>query len=509
MRRSLFYSRIYRLKISKGVKKLKQKCLKRISIIIAFLIVILSFCSFAGAQTAPQLQPKILENVLRIPLNEQDGEALSVPLWNCDVSADALLDHDTIDFLSAADIAPDNQSTVTVVQDSTLNRTVNRIDTETARIELDDQNRLVSFINLTDVGTIGREKILLDNTPLSTNSVESTNDLQTTITELESFLNLSSYTLVTCEEQIQNYWTLVWEKNLGNGLLNPFDIVAVTVDGTDGSISLITRNTIEPNATEPIVTASRAVALARPVTDLFDYDTISTRLSIVRPNFYWESVDNIFYEEADFIRLAWIVEIDDSVSAYIDALTGEILGGGRTKATYARAVASLPDFFGNSISAEMAERGLISLGYTHPEPRVDTGMRQIDIDYVLFHANLKGLYLSCHGSGTHISGDNNWIIYPSQISSGWKFVFLDACYSSVSPFPQRFIDVGGSNQCFVGWNDEIWDVTAYRFCEEFWRRTNSVSILNAVLLAQNAVIAAGYTDCKPGFWGDLNYYGRP
>ena len=187
MRRSLFYSRIYRLKISKGVKKLKQKCLKRISIIIAFLIVILSFCSFAGAQTAPQLQPKILENVLRIPLNEQDGEALSVPLWNCDVSADALLDHDTIDFLSAADIAPDNQSTVTVVQDSTLNRTVNRIDTETARIELDDQNRLVSFINLTDVGTIGREKILLDNTPLSTNSVESTNDLQTTITELEIF----------------------------------------------------------------------------------------------------------------------------------------------------------------------------------------------------------------------------------------------------------------------------------------------------------------------------------
>ncbi len=203
------------------------------------------------------------------------------------------------------------------------------------------------------------------------------------------------------------------------------------------------------------------------------------------------------------------------IFVYIDALTGENLGGDSTLATYARSV-TIPDGYRAGQMADEAERGLCSLGYTHHLNSVYYDITQTDIEYILMHSHLKGLFLTCHGNLQFISNKTdyasaNWVVPASRIPSGWKFVFLNSCLSAniSSLFPKNFIDVNGANQCFVGWNVEVPQVTAYWFSHEFWRRVGNASIHSVVLLSSNAVTAQGYSQCNAGFWGDINYNGKP
>ena len=209
------------------------------------------------------------------------------------------------------------------------------------------------------------------------------------------------------------------------------------------------------------------------------------------------------------MRLAWKLTAAGHSIIYVDACTGEILGGDQTQA-YARSVAPVPDTYRNEICAAYAKLGLDRLGYTHHLNIVNYAIQAEDINYVINQSDLKALYLRCHGSQNGwISDNQNGLMSYQAVGGGFHFVFLDACWSSSNTlFPDAFIDTGGSGQCFVGWNVEVLQTTSYQFNRTFWPRVDYKYILDAVVFSLQQVRADGYADCDPGFWGDLDYWGR-
>lgn len=131
--------------------------------------------------------------------------------------------------------------------------------------------------------------------------------------------------MVSCDNGIQGAWSLTWQKDLGNGIINPCDVVDVSVEAGDGSVIVYGRNAVMPNTTTPIVTKDEAVSFARPILSKFPYKKADAALTVTRPNFYWEKGGP--YKCADFARLAWKVSSDAGATVLVDAETGEILGG--------------------------------------------------------------------------------------------------------------------------------------------------------------------------------------
>lgn len=104
---------------------------------------------------------------------------------------------------------------------------------------------------------------------------------------------------------------------------------------------LMDRNSEVPEVTDVVVTEAGAVRRSQPLrNELGGFSINSTTLTVFRPNFHWESTE-VEYQEADFVRLAWCVTLEDDSTIYIDAQTGEILGGDQTLAMRSRSVCAI------------------------------------------------------------------------------------------------------------------------------------------------------------------------
>jgi hypothetical protein len=117
-----------------------------------------------------------------------------------------------------------------------------------------------------------------------------------------------------------------WNKDLGNGITNPYDVIVVSINPKNDSVWMYTRNIVTPNTTVPIVTKNQAIKFAQPIISKFkNTKNIKVSLTVSMPNFYWEKGGP--YKRADFARLAWKVSLSSGASIMVDAQTGEILGG--------------------------------------------------------------------------------------------------------------------------------------------------------------------------------------
>lgn len=397
-----------------------------------------------------------------------------------------------------------------------MDREVRRVEFETFRFDVDQSGDVVSVLNYLDLHDEDTSIIGGETEDLSA-YIATKDDAMALAKAITVEYELGGYELVECTNEIPAVWILTWNKRLAENVLNPYDVMTVTVDARDCSVMSMKRNTVTPDETIPLLTENEAIQKTLNVQNrLGDPGVSSAVLTVFRPNYYWEDPTAI-REEADYVRLAWRITLGDTSSVYVDARTGEILGGSQTLAVRARAVSAVPEFFRIQECVDLAVAGLSRLGYTHHLNPVNYWITQADIEYVLNESNLKGLYLTCHGEQTDnvaiisdsidfVSGA--WLLTSNDIESNYKFVFLDACRSSATDaFPCAFLGNNRTRKCFVGWNICITTTTAYYFNTQFWPLVGTMPILDAVLIARENSIGQGYADCNPGFSGDSSYYG--
>ncbi len=502
---------------------MKKIMRKSVCLIIVTALILLTFNLSVSSQTSKEkiaLKEPILTNVERVEIDTNEQQEISLGKYTKDVSTISNANAEAM--LRKFDVPFEDIKTAEVIYDNSLDRTVNRIKSDKAQIDFDERGNIVGLINYEDFSTVDK-----DRRDYATNQNKSVPDpvvKYKTEAELGEFLkyivqcnNLETYKLVRCEFDGYDTWMLKWNNVLENGIINLYDSFSVHFDATDGSIRFASRSKNEPNTIVPIITSQQALQFAEPVVSLFPQNSkTSTELEVFRPNFYWES--DTFYESANFVRLAWKVSINGgNAVVYIDAETGENLGGGQTKSA-ARAVGPVPSFVNNSESVELAAEGLAKLGYEQPNAPVTYYIGQSDINWIMNSAPYYALYLSCHGDrdttllcDSEVIENSNWVFRATSLNSNslWYFVFLDACYSGKK---DTWYKAFGCNKSagtgFLGWKIEMNVYDAYVFCDKFWDLVGTMALNDAAELAQErAEDIVGSGRCPIAFHGDRNYYG--
>lgn len=481
---------------------------KRIAGLLCCVFLISLFvapASAAGLDGAVLAQP-VLSGTARVERTDVETETLLTSYTDAEVFLTEEV-HRQLDDLQLQCETPYQAQ---MIQDNILDRDVTRLTFDTYQADIDQNGQIVSMMNFAALHD--NDGTILAGVDTVTDAYPFTKEDALALAEkFEHEYQLDDYQLVNCSNDIPATWLLVWHNRMENGVLNPYDVVTITVDARDGSIMLMNRNTATPAVTETLVTESGAVRRAQPVRQkLGNPDIQSVERTVFRPNFYWESAETL-YEEADFVRQAWCVTFADGSTVYIDTQTGETLGGSQAMAVYGRSVSAVPYFYQVSVCVSLAKTAFERVGYTHHLNTVNYWIEQGDIEYILNRSNLKGLYLSCHGSPNSqaISDDENWYIHYSQINGGYTFVFLDACWTSLEGyFASAFLGDNYTGKCFVGWNVPVMAKDAYAFNCHFWSRVGYRTVLDAVLTARSMSLSEGYTTCNPGFRGDSSTYGR-
>lgn len=496
---------------------MKNQFHKIVSVVLGMIILFTIPVSADGQITQLNLKPKILSSIQRekiesdLPLEVYKGKYLK--------DKSSVLNSKSKQILKSFNVNIDDIKDIEIIQNNSLDKTVNRANIGNARVDFDEDGNMVEFINNDDISTVDKDKRdYKDNEPLQQveYQLKSVEDLSSIIDNIGSINDLQNYKLVDCSNDITGVWQLTWNNDLGNGILNPYDVATASIDGKDGSVIIFTRNTVTPNTGTPIVTKNEAIEFAQPIISKFNSKIIDASLTVTRPNFYWEGGGP--YNSVDFVRLAWKVTLDKKKIVMIDAETGEILGGSQTKSSdYGRTLAVVPTFFRNTDCMNLAYNGLNSLGYKQPLPDyapANYWISQVDINWIFTHPLIYGLYLSCHGledaNGNYLSAiadGRNWTKYASQVNGNWHFAYLDACWTSSNTAFANAMHTNSAGRCFVGWNVAINETTAFEFDSRFWSKMGQMSICNAVITARNETLVAGFSDCNPGFIGDLNYYG--
>lgn len=485
--------------------RITGKCLITWLLSLAFMMsLVLVPASAAGFDGATFAAP-ILQDVERI---EKDNLAEPETLLRTfSGEPTRFLTSDVKEQLSTLQLSNEIPQQAQLIRDNFLNREVTRLTFDTYEADIDQTGQVVSMTNYADMHD--NDPTILDGENTDPNAYPVTKEEALDLADqISKEYQLDNYQLVECSNDIPATWLLLWHKQLDNGVLNPYDMVTVTVDARDGSVMLMDRNKETLDETDVVVTETGAIRRSQPLRqELGGLAVSSTELTVFRPNFYWESTE-VAYQEADFVRLAWRVTLEDGSAIYIDARTGETLGGDRTLA-YARSVCAVPTFTDSQLCVNLAKAGLERLGYVHHLNSVNYSINQDDIKYILNQSNLKALYLTCHGDSDsgHIWA-KGWEIFYLQIKSGYKFVYLDACYSSLkNHFAKAFLGSEKEGKAFVGWNVEVYQSDSAWFNRYFWPQIGEKTILDAVLVTRSAALSNYRTTCNPGFYGDASYHG--
>lgn len=493
--------------------RIRGKCLITWLLSLAFMMsLVLVPASAAGFDGATFAAP-ILQDVERI---EKDNLAEPETLLRTfSREPTRFLTSDVKEQLSTLQLSNEIPQQAQLIRDNFLNREVTRLTFDTYEADIDQTGQVVSMTNYADMHD--NDDTILDgeNTDPSAYPVTKGEALALA-DQIAKDYQLDGYQLVECSNDIPATWLLLWHKQLDNGVLNPYDMVTVTVDARDGSVMLMDRNKETLDEADVVVTETGVIRRSQPLRqELGGLAVSSTELTVFRPNFYWESTE-VAYQEADFIRLAWRVTLEDGSAIYIDARTGETLGGDQTLSMRSRAVCAIPNVAGGQDCVNYASKGLAALGYTKHLNDVCYFIEEADIDYILNKSNLKALYLRCHGdshSKRIMDFDDSryerWNLSYKDINGGFRFVLLDACYSAKKAyFSDAFLGEKKDDKCFVGWNEAITTGASRYFDFIFWNlmASNTPTVLDAVLQARSSALRI-YSDCNPGFRGDVGFDG--
>jgi hypothetical protein len=318
-----------------------------------------------------------------------------------------------------------------------------------------------------------------------------------------------NYKLVSSNAFDDNYWNLDWERNIGNGILNPHDSLKVTVNRHDYSIAAYNRFNMTPNTTQPIISESEALTAAQPVLNtISNVNSKTLSLTVTRPNYFWN--DGGPYKTADFARLAYKISVNnDAFKIYIDAVTGENLGGSISKSENGKAFAYSGLDYAQEC-ADLANNGLRGLGYNMLPEEVTWGsVLGTDIQNYWNGSASYAFYVDCHGTPTYITDNTDWWLYTTNVVGNWHFVFLDACQTGVNTgWANAFKINGYSKRAFLGWFDIVDPLPAEEFDGYFWpeavHQYSTKSIEQAAVWAADQV--SGYTPIR--FYGDNTYNGR-
>ncbi len=486
--------------------RIRGKCLITWLLSLAFMMsLVLVPASAAGFDGATFAAP-ILQDVERI---EKDNLAEPETLLRTfSREPTRFLTSDVKEQLSTLQLSNEIPQQAQLIRDNFLNREVTRLTFDTYEADIDQTGQVVSMTNYADMHD--NDPTILDGENTDPNAYPVTKEEALDLADqISKEYQLDNYQLVECSNDIPATWLLLWHNRLDNGVLNPCDMITVTIDARDGSVMLMDRNSEVPEVTDVVVTEAGAVRRSQPLrNELGGLSINSTTLTVFRPNFHWESTE-VEYQEADFVRLAWCVTLEDGSVIYIDSQTGEILGGS-SALEYARSVCAEPSFTDSQQCVDLAREGLEELGYVHHLNSVNYHINQDDIEYVLNRSNLKALYLTCHGSrDSKRIGAEGWEISYTQIKSGYKFVYLDACFSSLKNyFAKAFLGSEKERKAFVGWNVRVLECDSASFNRYFWPQIGRMTILDAVLVARSTALSNYRTSCNPGFYGDASYSGR-
>ncbi len=150
------------------------------------------------------------------------------------------------------------------------------------------------------------------------------------------------------------------------------------------------------------------------------------------------------------IKLAYIVKTD-STYVYVDAYTGEIIGGEIMKAVLGGAIGA-SELSTASASVTLAKSKLQNIGYNSTSAILTTQFKT-DVP-----SRLKYAFYSCsHGTETYISSkknedDENRRFFARDVPEGtYKFVFLDACNTASNTWKNAFgISNSSTNKAFLG-----------------------------------------------------------
>lgn len=266
-------------------------------------------------------KPKILTHYKRVKYKVMPPET---DLGKYKGKASAIMNKGAKSILLALGVNPKHISGARIIRDNDTDKIVYRTKIDGTQVDFDKKGNISSYTNNKSDTKSGKNV---------KNKINSKKDFYNAIKKLSKVIDFHGYK-ESYFSNMAGYFSASWNKDIGNGVLNPYDVICVCVRATDGCIWLYGRNTITPNATVPIVTKDQAIEFAQPVIKKFSGAKCSgVSLTVFKPDFYWEAGGP--YKSANFARLAYKVSIDEKgknmidvgAEVMIDAQTGEILGG--------------------------------------------------------------------------------------------------------------------------------------------------------------------------------------
>ncbi|MGI6361338.1 MAG: hypothetical protein ACOX05_03405 [Bacillota bacterium] len=324
------------------------------------------------------------------------------------------------------------------------------------------------------------------------------------------------YELVKSAEETVDYWMLYYRAKLDNGLINEHDGVTVTVARADNSVAFLSVFGMEANTETPAISEREAVAKAKPVMEgLEGYNEVKVGkvyLKYVQPNFYW--TEGGPYEPAQFVRLAYVIESDDSsLLFHVDAVTGEVIGGDEAQLV-AGAYGNKGMYQVDDILSK-ATSSFVTLGYLPVFKECsDAYSMKAKIISFLKRADAYGFYFHGHGSAGDIgikNYSNNEFVFTLQrttidgYNGSWRFVFLNCCSAGTTAWANAFnITNNSSNRVFMGWTRITYASNNAQFARIFFAGVDGSRLYNCAVWAKNQLPTL---DLPLKFIGDQNYWG--
>ncbi|KIR03232.1 hypothetical protein P261_02047 [Lachnospiraceae bacterium TWA4] len=301
-----------------------------------------------------------------------------------------------------------------------------------------------------------------------------------------------------------------WEKfDSENNCTNRYDSLVVRMNDELTKVLLINRfnDFYEPISSK--ISEESAKQLALSVKEEFN-EVTSCTMDYIKPNFFWDEED-VAYEKANIVRLVYNVEVDNINMVYVDAETGEVIGGDVKKGVNDSGIFTYDGFKYATQSSNLAKTAFGKLGYNNKITRISSELRTTVYAYMVSDDKAYGLYVNSHGTKRTLSTGGRVVLYADEVVGNWHFVFLDACSTAEdTTWANAFKINNHSKRAFLGWTKIVAVTDAYDFCRYFWpettARNHSNSIRQAAVWAASKVPGSGTTPIR--FYGDRNYNGR-
>lgn len=318
---------------------------------------------------------------------------------------------------------------------------------------------------------------------------------------------LEGYQLAVNNFIDRDYRHLIWLKQLSNGMNNPFQSVKIIVDIPHQRVASYVSYDKEPNAETAKITQAQAEEFVNAFMKQKEIsgETEEMKLGYCQPNDTWDEQKTV---EKDRVYLAYIATVcNGCLRIYVDALSGEIIGGEYLKKEQGGTFAIQQKEFIYALN--LAAAGFRKLGYNVSSVNVTSVTDGSKIDDFWDGKDNYAFYFSGHGSADQIGNNSTWRLYPKDVGGkDWHFVFLDACSTGASnKWATAFgITNSSGSRAWLGWYKDVSIPAAKLFNEEFWPLMVYYSIRDAALKAADKV--PEYETAPIRFYGDPIYCGN-